>query len=104
MHFSKLILPSRVLATVSLAITLIFLTNITLAEEPESSGNVIIQDTKTDIVEELRINGQLYAIRITPKRGVPYYLVDSDGDGNLETRKNDTDPALLIPAWVIKRW
>jgi len=80
-----------------------------LAEEaepaaPESSGEVTIQESKSDIVEELRVNGRLYAIRVSPKRGVPYYLVDSDGDGNLETRKNDTDSDLLIPAWVIKKW
>jgi len=84
--------------------TSLFFVGITLADEPESSGKVTIQGAKTNIVEELRVNGQLYAIRVSPSRGVPYYLVDSDGDGNLETRKNDTDPALLIPAWVIKKW
>jgi len=104
MRFSKLSFLFNTPVMASLAITLLFFTSVTLAEEPESSGAVTIQDPKTDIVEELRVNGQLYAIRVSPKRGVPYYLVDSDGDGNLETRKNDTDPALLIPAWVIKKW
>ncbi len=101
MRFSKLIFP---FSTSLLIASLLFFTGIALAEEPESSGEVTIQDAKTDIVEELRVNGQLYAIRVSPKHGTPYYLVDSDGDGNLETRKNDTDPALLIPAWVIKKW
>lgn len=77
----------------------------TPADESDSTGEVIIdQAPPTEVVEELRVNGQLYAIRVTPKHGIPYYLVDSDGDGNLETRKNDTDSDLLIPAWVIKRW
>jgi len=102
MHFSKLI--SFLVVTTTPFMALLFFASITLAEEPESSGKVTIQGAKTDIVEELRVNGQLYAIRVSPKRGVPYYLVDSDGDGNLETRKNDTDPALLIPAWVVKKW
>jgi len=102
MRFSKLI--SSITVTASLCVALLFFVSITLAEEPESSGEVTIQGAKTNIVEELRVNGQLYAIRVSPKRGVPYYLVDSDGDGNLETRKNDTDPALLIPAWVVKKW
>jgi len=101
MRFSKLTFP---FSTCLLIAPLLFFTGIALAEEPESSGEVTIQDTKTDIIEELRVNGQLYAIRVSPKHGAPYYLVDSDGDGNLETRKNDTDPALLIPAWVIKKW
>lgn len=75
-----------------------------LADEPEPSGEVVIQSPGDSIVEEKRVNGRLYAIRVTPRKGAPYYLVDSDGDGNLETRKNDTDSDLLIPSWVIKEW
>lgn len=75
-----------------------------LAEDVEPSGEVIIQNPNGGIVEEKRVNGRLYAIRVTPKKGLPYYLVDSDGDGSLETRKNETDSDLLIPAWVIKEW
>jgi hypothetical protein len=104
MRFSKLISLITAPATASLMTTILFFASATFAAEPESSGEVTIQGEKTDIVEELRVNGQLYAIRVTPKHGVPYYLVDSDGDGDLETRKNDTDSDLLIPAWVIKKW
>lgn len=75
-----------------------------LAEDSEPTGEVLIQSPGDGIVEEKRVNGRLYAIRVTPKKGAPYYLVDSDGDGDLETRKNDTDSDLLIPAWVIKEW
>ncbi|MBN4053097.1 DUF2782 domain-containing protein [Gammaproteobacteria bacterium AH-315-K14] len=74
------------------------------AEEGEPTGEVTIQNQSEGIVEEKRVNGRLYAIRVTPRKGVPYYLVDSDGDGDLETRRNDTDSDLLIPAWVIKQW
>jgi len=102
MRFSKLIM---IIPAISCLLTaLLFFASPTLAEEENSSGEVTIEESKPDIVEELRVNGQLYAIRVTPKHGVPYYLVDSDGDGNLETRKNDTDSDLLIPAWVIKKW
>jgi hypothetical protein len=90
--------------TVLLAIALLSLAMSVLAEEPEPSGEVIIQDKRPGIVEEKRVNGKLYAIRVTPRKGAPYYLVDSDGDGDLETRRNDTDSDLLIPAWVIKQW
>lgn len=55
-------------------------------------------------VEEYRINGELYMIKVTPSRGVPYYLVDADGDGSLETRRNELDPKILVPSWVIFRW
>ncbi len=102
MRYSKLIVTIPVISCLLTA--LLFFASPTLAEEEASSGEVTIEESKPGIVEELRVNGQLYAIRVTPKHGVPYYLMDSDGDGNLETRKNDTDSDLLIPAWVIKKW
>lgn len=57
-----------------------------------------------EVIEEYRIQGQLYMVRVTPQVGKPYYLVDTDGDGNLETRAHELDPKIMIPAWVILRW
>lgn len=57
-----------------------------------------------EVIEEYRLHGQLYMIRVTPRTGKPYYLVDTDGDGNLETRSHELDLRLMIPAWVILRW
>ena len=34
-------------------------------------------------IEEYRMNGKLYAIKVTPKIGLPYYLVDEDGSGKM---------------------
>jgi hypothetical protein len=75
-----------------------------IEDEQASSGQVTIKGDKDEVISEFRINGQLYMIRITPKKGLPYYLVDGDGDGNLETRWNDLAPDLLIPSWVLLRW
>lgn len=69
-------------------------------EEPE----VTIIQRDRDVIEEYRIRGQLYMIRVVPHRGVPYYLVDTDGDGNLETRRNEITEDLLIPNWILFRW
>jgi hypothetical protein len=55
-------------------------------------------------VEEYRAGGVLYMIRVNPTKGASYYLVDTDGDGNLETRYNDLQSNLVIPAWVLLRW
>lgn len=55
-------------------------------------------------IEEYRVNGRLVAVKVTPKHGVPYYLVDADGDGYLDTRRSALDPDFLIPGWVLKRW
>ncbi len=57
-----------------------------------------------EIIEEYRLHGQLYMVRVTPRTGPPYYLVDTSGDGNLETRSHELDPRLMIPAWTILRW
>jgi hypothetical protein len=55
-------------------------------------------------IEEYRAGGVLYMIKINPAKGVSYYLVDTDGDGNLETRYSDLQSGMLIPAWVLLRW
>ncbi len=57
-----------------------------------------------ETVTEYRINGRLQAIRVEPENAPAYYLVDTDGDGDLETRRNAYGPDFLIPAWVIFSW
>ncbi len=55
-------------------------------------------------MEEYRIHNQLYMIKVTPKIGKPYYLVDSDGDGKLDKRRNELDSKILIPSWIVLKW
>ena len=66
--------------------------------EPE----VRIIQKGADKIEEYRINGLLYMIKVTPSIGFPYYLVDDDGTGNLK----QIDPArrIVIPQWVLMRF
>jgi uncharacterized protein DUF2782 len=68
--------------------------------EPEI--NIIQKEDR--LIEEYRINGQLYMIKVTPVRGYPYYLMDTDGNGSLETRQHELDSGLLIPNWILLRW
>ena len=56
------------------------------------------------IAEEYRMGGVLYMVKVNPVKGTSYYLVDSDGDGSLETRYSDRQSGLAIPAWVLLRW
>ncbi|MFC3128227.1 DUF2782 domain-containing protein [Coralloluteibacterium stylophorae] len=37
-----------------------------------------------DVVEEYRVGGQITMLKVTPVNGVPYTLVDSNGDGSLD--------------------
>ena len=55
-------------------------------------------------VEEYRAGGVLYMVKVNPAKGASYYLVDSDGDGYMETRYNDLQSNMAIPAWVLLRW
>lgn len=68
-------------------------------EEPQVT---IIKETEQTI-EEFRANGRLYMIKITPKHGVPYYLVDDRGDGKF-ARQESLDSGFRVPRWIIKRF
>jgi len=48
------------------------------------------------------MNGVLYMVKIIPGLGPPYYLIDGDGDGYLESRHNELEPS--VPQWMIYRW
>jgi len=65
---------------------------------------VTIVTRPKETVEEYRIHNQLYMIKVTPKIGKPYYLVDSDGDGKLDKRRNELDSKILIPSWIVLKW
>ncbi|MDH3979065.1 MAG: DUF2782 domain-containing protein [Gammaproteobacteria bacterium] len=56
------------------------------------------------VVEEYRMNGELYMVKVTPSIGPAYYLIDSTGDGDLNARRNELDPAFVVPSWMIFRW
>jgi hypothetical protein len=72
------------------------------AQEPvEGDPDVTIRQEGERTVEEYRVNGFLYAVKIIPKTGKPYFLVRADGDSNfIHTDK----PDMLIPAWQIFSW
>jgi hypothetical protein len=52
-------------------------------------------------VEEYRINGKLYKIKVTPENGVPYTLIDQRGDGSFSGADAPGTPGLSVPTWVI---
>jgi hypothetical protein len=56
------------------------------------------------VVEEYRMNGELYMVKVTPSIGPPYYLIDTTGDGDLNARRSELDPAFVVPSWMIFRW
>lgn len=67
-------------------------------QEPE----VTITTKGTEIHEEYRMNGRLYMVKVIPKKGKPYYLIDQEGSGQF--RRSDLEPRIAVPTWVIKRF
>ena len=53
-----------------------------------------------DKVEEFRISGKLYMMKVTPPHGRPYYLIDQLGDGAW-ARQEGVGSRLRVPQWVI---
>jgi hypothetical protein len=62
---------------------------------------VTIKRRGSDSVEEFRVRGKLYMIKVTPSNGSAYYLMDRQGDGNF-TAMDSMDSNLRVPQWVIK--
>lgn len=55
-------------------------------------------------IQEFRKNGVLYMVKIIPKIGPTYYLIDTDGDGNIDVRGNDLDSGTKINQWKLLEW
>lgn len=72
--------------------------------DPGLEPDVRIIQRKDARVEEYRLDGQLYMVKVTPTVGPPYYLYDTTGDGTLDSRRNELDPGLVVPRWMIFRW
>jgi hypothetical protein len=112
---------NRIMKHSALISVLVFTASAAIADEPvntapptppsardqetiEPEVTIIQREDKT--IEEYRVNGQLYMIKVTPKNAPPYFLVDNDGNGSLESRRsgNELEPDIMIPQWVLFRW
>jgi hypothetical protein len=69
-------------------------------EQPE----VTIVHRGGEVIEEYRVHGRLYMIKVTPRKGVPYYLIDTNGDGNFDQRRTELTEKPFIPNWILLQW
>ncbi len=67
-------------------------------DEPE----ITIVKKKGETIEEYRINGQLYMMKVTPSHGVPYYLHKEDQDGGWVN--SGPNPPQIMPKWILFRF
>jgi len=74
-------------------------------QDEQIEPTVTIREEEGRMIEEYRLNGQIYMVKVTPPGGVPYYYIDADGDGRLEL---DVSQSALNPVqpvyWKIKEW
>lgn len=66
------------------------------ANEPQ----VTIRQEGENRIEEFRSKGRVYAIRVTPRIGKPYLLIDPDGKGTM-TQAEDMGGGVKAPLWTI---
>lgn len=69
-------------------------------EESALEPQVTIRKQGADTIEEVRINGKLVVVKVTPAHGVAYYLVPERGDGKL-LRQESLDSGLRVPMWLL---
>ena len=53
-----------------------------------------------DKIEPIREAGRVVALRVTPPKGKPYYLIDTTGNGNW-MRRDSLDDGVRVPMWPI---
>ncbi|SDS37406.1 Protein of unknown function [Pseudomonas asplenii] len=71
-------------------------------DAPSADPEVTIRTEGDKTIQEYRQNGFLYAIKVIPKGGKPYFLVRADGTDANFIRSDQPD--MLIPSWKIFEW
>ena len=67
----------------------------------EPQVTIIRKDAET--VEEIRVNGELRYVRVTPRGGKTYYLVPN-GNGQSFIRYDSLGSSLSVPMWLLFSW
>ncbi|MES9956077.1 MAG: DUF2782 domain-containing protein [Sedimenticola sp.] len=67
--------------------------------EPE----VTIIESDKGKIHQYSIQGRVYMVKVVPNSGPPYYLFDSDGDGELDVEE-DHPTNIAVPQWVLFSW
>src|SRR5213596_662977 len=71
-----------------------------LANDADLEPQVTIIRRENDVLEEVRVQGELRFVKVTPRNGRPYYLVP-DGSGHTFLRRDSLDISLKVPMWVL---
>jgi len=71
--------------------------------DPSLEPEITITEGKDETVEEYRVNGQIYMIKIIPKIGKPYFLLNRNRASEPPHRGN-MESGVSVPMWEIYRF
>lgn len=75
-----------------------------LGLDPSLEPEITIREGKDKtMIEEYRVNGELYVIKITPRIGKPYYLLNRRSAAGTPHR-GDMESGVSVPMWQIYRF
>jgi hypothetical protein len=66
-------------------------------DEPE----IKVIEKSDATIAEYRLKGKLYMMKVTPKVGKPYFLIDREGQGRFDRSDDLGGSNLSVPRWVI---
>lgn len=76
------------------------LSNAPTTDDADGPQVTIRQDGESKVEEFRTKGGKVYAIRVTPRIGKPYLLVDPDGRGTM-TNADEINGGVKAPQWTI---
>lgn len=68
----------------------------------EELPEVTIVRRGDDTITEFRLRGKLYMVKVEPKGGASYYLIDREGKG--QWVRDESARKLAVPTWVLTTW
>jgi hypothetical protein len=69
--------------------------------DPAGEQQVTVRTEDGQTVQEYRVRGTLFMMRVTPKHGRPYVLIDHKGDGQFARGQDTLDNGVRVPQWVL---
>lgn len=73
------------------------------AGDAELEPQVTIIRREDNVVEEVRVKGELQYVKVTPRHGKPYYLIP-DAGGYAFIRRDDLDIKTKPAMWMLFSW
>ncbi len=70
--------------------------NVPVSNDLPPGTNIVVKQHDDRTIQEYRLYGHIYSIKITPTNGEPYYLVATKTGGNFIRADG---PRLLVPEW-----